>query len=505
MFKDILTKETINFKDLEEIAYKIACEFANEILKNMLEEYDKIIMNSRDTKEFRHKGKETTTVKTKTGLVEYTRTKYIQKQENGQNKCIYLTDKKLNIKEIGQVSGGVIELVVKNISEVSYRVCSEMINNMTGLSISGVGVWNIVQKLGEEIKEYEKEKVEAHQNDKLETGKKEIPVLYQEADGIMIYTQGADRKEQIEKYKKEHKNEEVPKKVRNVELKLGMTYEGWKKISKNRYELVGKEYVSGYMSGEEMANITNANLYNKYNMKKVEIRVLNSDGGRWIKKLLVEKMIYQADSYHIKEKIKLQVREAEDVEKLKEMFWNKRYSEMLEYVEELKYKYDGEYEDVKKLEELKKYLEKRKDSMKRYNEDEEVKKRLKTYSKKTGLKYRNMGCQESNNYCKLTRRMKHRRMSWSKKGSENLAKVITTYASESCSNILKHLKIQLLPESFIEYAEKYINEIEENIKEMKKEKKKTSKVYEFKQGSLENQPKLRKILENKVISELIYR
>ena len=164
MFKDILTKETINFKDLEEIAYKIACEFANEILKNMLEEYDKIIMNSRDTKEFRHKGKETTTVKTKTGLVEYTRTKYIQKQENGQNKCIYLTDKKLNIKEIGQVSGGVIELVVKNISEVSYRVCSEMINNMTGLSISGVGVWNIVQKLGEEIKEYEKEKVEARLN-----------------------------------------------------------------------------------------------------------------------------------------------------------------------------------------------------------------------------------------------------------------------------------------------------------------------------------------------------
>ena len=36
--------------------------------------------------------KETTTVKAKTGLVEYTRTKYIQKQENGKNKCVYLTD-----------------------------------------------------------------------------------------------------------------------------------------------------------------------------------------------------------------------------------------------------------------------------------------------------------------------------------------------------------------------------------------------------------------------------
>lgn len=505
MFENILTKENVSFKDLEEIAYKIACEFANEILKNMLEEYDERILDSRDKKKYRNKGKVETTVKAKTGIVNYSRRKYIEKQEDGNKKCVFLTDEILGIKEIGLVSGGIIELVVQNISEVSYRVCAEMISNMTGLSISGVGVWNIVQKLGEEIKQYEKEKVEAYKDDKLKSGTKETPTIYQEADGIMIYTQGKDRKEQIEKYKKEHPNEEVPKRVRNIELKLGMTYEGWKKVAQNRYELVGKEYVAGYMSGEEMANITNANLHSKYNMSKVELRVLNSDGGKWIKKLMVSKTIYQADSYHLKEKINTQVRDIEDADKLKEMFWKKEYSQMIEYVEELKYKYDGEYEEVQKLEELKKYLEKRKDSMKRYKDDEEIKKKLKTYSKKTGLKYRNMGCQESNNYCRITRRMKHRRMSWSKEGSENLAKVITTYASESCTDITKHLNIQLLPESFVEYAERYISEIEENIKEMKKQKVKTKKVYTFKQGSLEGYPQLKKILENKAISELVYR
>lgn len=505
MFENILTKETVSFKDLEEIAFKIACEFANEILRNMLEEYDRKIMDARDTKEFRHKGKETTTVKAKTGLVEYTRTKYITKDENGKNKCVYLTDELLNIKEIGQISGGIIDLVVKNISEVSYRVCAEMINNMTGLSISGVAVWNIVQKLGEEIKQYEQEKVEAHQNDKLKAGEKETPVVYQEADGIMIYTQGKDRKEQIEKYKEQHPNEEVPKKVRNVELKLGMTYEGWKETGKNRYALVGKEYVAGYMTGEEMANITNANLYSKYDMSKVELRVLNSDGGSWIKKLLVKKAIYQSDSYHLKEKINAHVRDAEDVELLKTMFYKKEYSQMIEYVETLKYKYDGEIEEVEKLNELQRYLNKRKDTMKRYKDYDGVKQKLKTYSKKTGLKYRNMGCQESNNYCRLTRRMKKKRMSWSKRGSENIAKVITLYASESCTDIIKHLDIQLLPESFIEYAERYINEIEQNIKEMKKQKVKSKKIYTFKQGSLEGYPNLKKILENKSISELIYR
>lgn len=415
MFENILTKDSVSFKDLEEIAFKIACEFANEILRNMLEEYDKQVMKSRDTSIYRNKGKETTTIKTKTGLVEYTRTKYITKNKDGKNKCTYLIDEMLNIKEKGQISGGIIELIVKNISEVSYRVCAEMINNMTGLSISGVAIWNIVQQLGEDIKEYEKEKVKAFQEDKLKSGEKETPTIYQEADGIMIYTQGKDRKEQIEKYKEQHPNEEVPKKVRNIEIKLGMTYEGWKEISKNRYALVGKEYVAGYMTGEEMADITNANLHSKYDMSKVELRVLNSDGGNWIKRLLTAKEIYQADSYHLKEKITTHVRDVEDVEILKNMFYKKEYSKMIEYVEELKYKYDGEVEEVEKLEELQKYLNKRKNTMKRYKDYDGVKQKLKTYSKKTGLKYRNMGCQESNNYCKLTRRMKKKRMSWSKK------------------------------------------------------------------------------------------
>ena len=116
-----------------------------------------------------------------------------------------------------------------------------------------------------------------------------------------------------------------------------------------------------------------------------------------------------------------------------------------------------------------------------------------------------MGCQESIYYCRLTRRMKKKRMSWSKNGSENIAKVITLYASESCTDIIKHLDIQILPESYIEYVEKYINEIEENIKELKKNKVKVKKEYTFKQGSQEGYPNLKRILENKAISELVYR
>lgn len=146
--------------------------------------------------------------------------------------------------------------------------------------------------------------------------------------------------------------------------------------------------------------------------------------------------------------------------------------------------------------------------MKRYNASKEMKEKLKEYSKETGLIYRNMGCQESNNYARITRRFKRRRMSWSEKGATNLAKVITTYASESCKNIFDKLNIHILPEGFKEYAERYIEEIEENIrkiKQMKKVSKKPMDGSRLKHGSILGNSLIQKIIENKPISELIYR
>jgi len=503
MFEGIVTKGDVNFKILEEKIFKLACGIANEIMRNLLEEYDQETMNSRDKAKYRHKGYETTTLKTKTGLVEYRRAKYLEIKEDGTKKCTYLTDETLEINKVGQYSSGLIDLIVKNIKEVSYRACAEVINNCTGITATGVSIWNVVQKLGQEIKSKEKSKVKAYEEDKLEAGEKETPVVYQEADGIFIYTQGKLRKKQIAKYKKAYPGEEVPKRVRNIEIKLGMTYEGWEKVGTNRFQLIGKEFVCGYMSGEEMADITNANLHAKYDMKKTELRVLNSDGARWIKQLLAPKAIHQADSYHIKERISRLVRERDDSDILKDLFWKKEYETMFEYAEMLKYKYDGEFEEVEKLNELQRYLRKRQDSIKRYNDSPTIKAKLKTFSKKTGLKYRNMGCQESNNYSVITRRFKRRRMSWSKDGSENLAKVITAYASESYTDIMTDLEIQILPETFVEYAENHIREIEENIKKKKLNSKNIG--YEIKQGAIAVGANIRGMLKPRPCSELTYR
>ena len=55
-----------------------------------------------------------------------------------------------------------------------------------------------------------------------------------------------------------------------------MTYEGWKEIGKNRYELVGKEFVAGYRQEKKWQILPMQTCIVKYDMNKVELRVLNN-------------------------------------------------------------------------------------------------------------------------------------------------------------------------------------------------------------------------------------
>ena len=108
MFKDIVAKNEVKFKDLEEEFFKLACSMVNEMFKVVLEKYDEEIMNTRDSSRFRHKGKEGTSIKTKTGLIEYKRVKYIEEKEDGTKVCRYLLDEELGITTVvgGHVSEG---------------------------------------------------------------------------------------------------------------------------------------------------------------------------------------------------------------------------------------------------------------------------------------------------------------------------------------------------------------------------------------------------------------
>ena len=86
-------------------------------------------------------------------------------------------------------------------------------SEMTGQTISAMGVWNVIQALGEKVCEDEKVLIEEHKKGNV-TGEKEVPVLFEEADGVYLKLQGKDRKKA---------------KQDKAEMKVGIAYDGWRK------------------------------------------------------------------------------------------------------------------------------------------------------------------------------------------------------------------------------------------------------------------------------------
>ena len=66
------------------------------------------------------------------------------------------------------------------------RDAAEEINRNTEAKITFQSAWNVVQKFGEKLEEEEVALIRDYEKDALEGGK-EVPVLFEEADGIFLH------------------------------------------------------------------------------------------------------------------------------------------------------------------------------------------------------------------------------------------------------------------------------------------------------------------------------
>ena len=339
MFDNIVANNEINFNDLEKKIYKFVCNLGCYLLKEIIEKYDEKLQNERDKKSFRHRGLKPDSIKTVMGVVDYKRTIY-EYEENNQKKFVYLLDEKLKLSEFGKISENLVDKILNIAVETnSYRDAAEQIMQLLNISISHETVRDIVIKAGMKIIEKENEEIKLDKKDKLVAGTKEIPVLFEEADGLWINLQGKDRIEQIEKYKasceKEGKEYKEPTSVKS-ELKLHVSYEGWKKDDK-RHTLVNKMYIAGFMSSAELKKRWDAQIYQKYDVSKIKLRILNGDGASWISKLATKETIQQRDNFHIHQEIIRDLEEEDYRRQLERLIAEKRYDEVPVYLEYLKY------------------------------------------------------------------------------------------------------------------------------------------------------------------------
>ena len=382
------------------------CKLGCEITRIILESYDKELAESRDVKQYRDKGGRKTSIKTVYGEVEYCRRVYRTTLEDGQKAHVYLLDKAMQMDKIGLISTNLAEKIAMTVTESPYRVAAETISNTCGQMISAGGAWNMMQRLGERISKEEEHAVKQMNADQSE-GKKEIPVLFEEMDGVWLSMQD-----------KHHK------KMKKQEMKVFTMYEGWdeEKEKQNRSTLVGKTMLAGMEKSSDFHEKREACIRKKYNADEISQRILNGDGGSWIKEPYDPDTIFQLDRYHIYQEIIRKIKDKKAQQDIRSLLEEEKIEEMLEYIQIYATSVespDDKDKSSKKAMELYKYLNHNKEGLLPYD-----KRGIPIPEPKKGILYKGMGIQENQNCTVITLRMKNRRMRWSVNGANNLAKAL---------------------------------------------------------------------------------
>lgn len=410
MMKSMIAENGVTFKELEKNIYSWICQLGQNFTKEFLERYDQILMKQRDKSYYRHKGLRQTTIKTIYGEVTYQRAVYEVHNEDGTKRFVYLLDETLALDNVGLISTNMAELLVSSITEMSYRECAAKVSQMTGQSISAMGVWNVIQALGEKVCEEEKELVEAHKAGKIR-GTREVPVLFEEADGVYIKLQGKDRKSSGQD---------------KAEIKVGIAYDGWKKTGKDRYELPNKVVVAGFARAREFHECREAAIAETFNLDEVSQRILNADGATWIKKVKDRSTCFQLDVFHKNKAVKEKIHNNRARSAIMELLENCKTEELFEYLEI----YRDSLSDDKEIEDandLLDYYKNNKEGLIPYQ-----KQGLELPENPEGLEYRNMGTMENHVWSVIARRMKHNHTSWSRSGGNHLEKYWQRNVVEDC-------------------------------------------------------------------------
>ena len=303
----------------------------------------------------------------------YQRMVYEVTEEDGTKRFTYRLDETLELDHVGLISTNMAELLVKGITELSYRECASQVSEMIGQTISAIGVWNVIQALGENVCEEEAELTEEYKKGHLK-GEKEVLVLFEEADSVYIKLQGKDRK-------KERQDK--------AEMKVGIAYDGWRKTGPDRYVLENKVVVAGFSKAKEFQEYREAVIAQEFNLDEVGQRILNADGASWIKKVKDKSTCFQLDPFHRNKAVKEKIHEEEAQDAILELLREEKIEEVFRYLEIYRNSLSDDKE-IEDAEELMRYYENNREGLLPYQSQG-----LDLPEPPEGLEYRKMGTMEN--------------------------------------------------------------------------------------------------------------
>lgn len=316
MMETIVSEKGLDFNALEKEIFRMGCEFASDLMSQALNIMDEHLEKARDKKRYRHKGKRWTSLKTLMGEVPYGRTVYETELESGEKACVYLLDEALRLETFGKMTSNLAARIAECVSICSYREAAEKVSSMTGQTISHGGAWNVIQDVGGKLSDAEKSQADRAKDGQ---GQGEIvtPILFEEADGVWINMQGKDR----------------PEKGRKREMKMAAAYDGWEKEGKGRYRLRNKVLVCGFEESKEFQRKKEGAVAAIFDADEITVRILNGDGGGWIKAGLADAEVhFQLDPFHKNREITRKVKDEGQRETIRRLLSEKRVSDCLKFI-----------------------------------------------------------------------------------------------------------------------------------------------------------------------------
>ena len=220
-----ITENVIKFNDLEEKMWKKKMEEGQKELREQLRKIDDLLLKNKNNKELEAKDFRPTTIKCKFGDIKIYRRRYKLKIKE-KVEWVYLLDVYLELGYSGLYSQSIVEMVVKEATEKSYRKTAETIRETTNVSITHTAARKILIDFAENhIEKIEKEKLKLYEKGYIE-GQKEEKIIYEESDGIYIAKQN----------RKKNKEKRKGKKLKS-EIKIGIIHEGFEKRYSNDFKI----------------------------------------------------------------------------------------------------------------------------------------------------------------------------------------------------------------------------------------------------------------------------
>lgn len=254
-----------------------AIEWARQCYRDILERLDDILAEHRD-RELVIEHRRAAWYQTCAGAVSIRRRQY--RDEAGKRRC--LLDELLGMGKYQHCTASLKETALELATQMPYRRAADVLRKASAIDLPHQTIWRLVAQAAKPHIEQGEQKLKRF----LETGEasqgegRKAAYLLMEADGVILSLQR--------------------EKERRAEVKLGIAYEGWARVGKNRYKTVNKMAYAAVGSEDAFWAGMTLKLQERYDLSGIEHTVVGGDGARWIKNGAgYMNGRFQLDRYHL--------------------------------------------------------------------------------------------------------------------------------------------------------------------------------------------------------------